>query len=165
MRRQSITPSITVTIGRYTRQYEAFVTTAPAELDLPRTVMLHEGRFSDVVGLAADPITHHELRARTPARLVLIEAGERGWQEVKYREHQHLLLRADPDRACCEPGSIRRAVRRGRLRAARLRGNGELRFLESWIEQWLIDRLMPADRDIAVAVDAAPSSLGEPPWR
>jgi hypothetical protein len=96
MRRQSITPSITVTIGRYTRQYEAFVTTAPAELDLPRTVTLHEGRFSDVVGLAADPITHHELRARTPARLVLIEAGERGWQEVKYREHQHLLLRADP---------------------------------------------------------------------
>ena len=97
MRQLSYRPSITVTIGRFTRQYRAFVTTAPAELDLPKTVTLQEGPFSEVVGLAADPITHHELRARTPARLVLIETRQEDWQEARYREQQHLVLPADPD--------------------------------------------------------------------
>ena len=96
MRQLSITPSITVTIGRHTRQYRAFVTTAPAELDLEKTVTLQEGRFSRVVGLAADPIAHYELRARTPARLVLIEARDLDWQQARYREQQHLMLDADP---------------------------------------------------------------------
>ena len=96
MRQLSITPSITVTIGRHTRHYFAFVTTAPAALDSPATVTLHAGPFADVVGLAADPITHDELRARTPARLVLVEAFELAWQRAKYRGHQHLMLRADP---------------------------------------------------------------------
>jgi len=96
MRQLSITPSITVTIGRHTRQYFAYVTTAPAELDLRQTVTLQQGPFSDVVGLAADPITYDELRARTPARLVLIEAYELAWQRATYRGHQHVLLRADP---------------------------------------------------------------------
>jgi hypothetical protein len=96
MRQLSITPSITVTIGRHTRQYFAFVTTAPAEFDSPATVTLHASTFSDVVGLAADPVSHDELHARTPARLVLIDAMELAWQRAKYRGHQHLLLRADP---------------------------------------------------------------------
>ena len=96
MRQLSITPSVTVTIGRHTRQYFAYVTTAPAELDSPATVTLHAGPFADVVGLAADPVTHDALRARTPARLVLIEAFELAWQRAKYRGHQHLLLCADP---------------------------------------------------------------------
>ena len=96
MRQLSITPSITVTIGRHTRQYFAFVTTAPVALDSPATVTLHAGPFADVVGLAADPVMHDELRARTPARLVLVEAFELAWQRAKDRGHQHLLLRADP---------------------------------------------------------------------
>ena len=79
MRQLSITPSITVTIGRHTRQYFAFVTTAPAALDSPATVTLHAGPFADVVGLAADPVTHDALRASIPARLVLIEAFELAW--------------------------------------------------------------------------------------
>ena len=95
MRQLSITPSITVTIGRHTRQYFAYVTTAPAALDSPATVTLHAGPFADVVGLAADPVTHDALRASIPARLVLIEAFELAWQQAKYRGHQHLLLRAD----------------------------------------------------------------------
>ena len=67
------------------------------------------------------------------------------------------------DRACCGARTIRRAVRSGQLRAARLRG--ELRFLERWIDKWLINQVMPEDREIAVAVDAARSSFGELPWR
>jgi len=60
------------------------------------------------------------------------------------------------DRACCGPGALRRAVRSGGLRATRVRG--ELRFLGHWVDDWLINRVMPEDADIAVAIDAAPSS-------
>ena len=96
MHQLSITPSITVTIGHHTRQYFAFVTTAPAELDSPATVTLHASTFSDVVGFAAEPISHDELRGRAPGRLVLVDAMELAWQRAKYRGHQHVLLPADP---------------------------------------------------------------------
>jgi hypothetical protein len=96
MRALSITPSITVTIGRHTRIYFAYVTTAPAELDSPATVTLHVSTFSDVVGFAAEPITHNEFQGRSAGRLVLVDAMEFAWQRAKYRGHQHLLLPADP---------------------------------------------------------------------
>ena len=96
MRELSTTPSITVTIGRHTRIYYAFVTTAPAELDSPATVTLHASTFSDVVGFAADPITHDQRRGQGTGRLVLVDAMELAWQRAKYRGHQHLLLPADP---------------------------------------------------------------------
>jgi hypothetical protein len=35
--------------------------------------------------------------------------------------------------------------------------HGELRFLERWIDEWLVNQLMPEDGEIAVAVDAASS--------
>ena len=96
MRELSITPSITVTIGHNTREYFAFVTTAPATLDSPATVTLHEGPFSDISGLAADAISCDVSQARRLARLVLVDALELAWQRAKYRGHQHALLRADP---------------------------------------------------------------------
>jgi hypothetical protein len=58
MRQLSITPSITVTIGRHTRQYFAFGTTVPVELDTPPTVTLHAGPFAELVGLGANPFIH-----------------------------------------------------------------------------------------------------------
>ena len=95
MRQLSITPSVTVTIGRHTRLYFAFVTTAPADLDSPATMTLHAGTFADVAGFAAQAIAQDELRARTPARLVLVDALELAWQRARYRGNQHLLLPAD----------------------------------------------------------------------
>ena len=92
----SITPSITVTIGQRTRLYFAFVTTAPADLDSPATVTLHASTFSDVVGFAAEPVSHATDGGRVPARLVLVDAMELAWQRAKYRGHQHVLLPADP---------------------------------------------------------------------
>jgi excisionase family DNA binding protein len=41
------------------------------------------------------------------------------------------------DRARCGPKTIYRAVQRGQLRAARIGGRRELRFLASWIDCWL----------------------------
>lgn len=96
MRQLSITPSITVTIGRHTRLYFAFVTTAPATLDSPATMTLHTATLSDVAGLAADPIACDDGRGKTPGRLVLVDAMELAWQRARYRGNQHLLLPADP---------------------------------------------------------------------
>ncbi len=91
---RSLTPSITVTIGRCTRLYFAFVTTAPAQLDAPATVTLCAGTFSNVIDFAADLITPAE-HGPTPARLVLVDAMELAWQRARYRGDQHVLLPAD----------------------------------------------------------------------
>ena len=96
MRQLSITPNITVTIGRHTRIYYAFVTTAPIDLDAPATMTLYTATFADVAGFAADPITHDRDRARTPARLVLVDAIELAWQRARYRGNNHLFVPADP---------------------------------------------------------------------
>ena len=63
----SITPTIEVTIGRETRLYHAFITTAPARLDAPATVTLHTAPLSDVCAMAADPITFSPPRAKSSA--------------------------------------------------------------------------------------------------
>ena len=91
----SITPRITVTIGDLTRLYLAYVTTAPAELDLPKTVPVDEGPFEEVIGLAADPVTVDAARTRLPAHVVLVESGDRVWQRATYRGNHHLFLEAD----------------------------------------------------------------------
>ena len=91
----SITPRITVTIGGLTRLYLAFVTTAPAELDLPRTVTVDEGPFEDVIGFAADPVTADAIRTHMTARVVLVESGDHAWQRATYRGHHHLFVPAD----------------------------------------------------------------------
>jgi len=67
-----------------------------------------------------------------------------------------LTIQEAADRACCGPRTLRRAVSNGRLQAARVRG--EFRFLERWIDEWLINQVMPEDADVAVAVDAARSN-------
>jgi hypothetical protein len=95
MRQLSITPSVTVTVGRHTRMYFAFVTTAPVDLDYPATITLHAGTFADLAGFAADAVAHDEMRARTPARLILVDALELAWQRARYRGNQHVLLPAD----------------------------------------------------------------------
>jgi hypothetical protein len=96
MRTSRITPSIEVTIGRETRLYHAFITTAPARLDAPATVTLHIGSFSDVSTMAADPIAFDPARAKSRARLVLVDAIELEWQRARYREGHHLFASADP---------------------------------------------------------------------
>lgn len=90
------TPSIEVTIGRQTRLYHAFVTTAPANLDAPSTVTLYAGPLKDVVGLAGEEVTLDTTKATTPSRLVLIDTTELGWQRARCRAKAHRLLPADP---------------------------------------------------------------------
>ena len=92
----SITPSIEVTIGRQTRLYHAFITTAPAALDAPSTLTLYAGPLKDVAGLAADDLALDAERAGTPSRLVLIDTTELGWQRASCRAKAHRLMPADP---------------------------------------------------------------------
>ena len=94
MEHLSTTPGVSVTIGRQTRQYFAFVTTAPDVLDSPGTLTLQHGPFREVIVFAGAPIPHDNLH-RTTARLVLVDAMEHAWQRAKYHGHQCLFLPAD----------------------------------------------------------------------
>src|SRR5712691_12063172 len=140
MRQLSITPCITVTIGRHTRQYFAFVTTAPPELDSPATVRLHEGSFSDVVGLCRRP--SHVQRAPCPhtstpgahrgtgTRLAASQVPRtsapvpaRGsWP--RRPQHAAALALAAPPGACRQPGG--RMTPSTHSLASTARPNGEL---------------------------------------
>ena len=91
-----ISPAVDVTIGGQTRIYHAFITTAPARLDAPATLTLQTGPFSDVSAMAADPMTFDPTRAKSSARLVLVDAIELEWQRARYRERHHLFASADP---------------------------------------------------------------------
>ena len=66
-----------------------------------------------------------------------------------------LKVRDAADRARCGPKTIYRAVRSGQLRAARIGGRRELRFLELWIDQWLIGEGAADQRQLIVATDSA----------
>ena len=92
----SITPSIQVTIGRQTRLYHAFVTTAPAALDAPSTLTLYTGPLKDVAGLAVEEHAFDATKLATPSRLVLVDATELGWQRASCRAKAHRLMPADP---------------------------------------------------------------------
>ena len=65
-------------------------------VDAPATVTLHTGPFSDVSAMAADPIAFDPTRAKSSARLVLVDAIELEWQRARYREGHHLFASADP---------------------------------------------------------------------
>ncbi len=92
----AFTPSIAVTIGRQTRLYHAFVTTAPTSLDSPSTLTLYLSTLADVSGFAATPVTQEAGKDRTNARLVLVDARELTWQRARCREYRHILAPADP---------------------------------------------------------------------
>jgi excisionase family DNA binding protein len=48
------------------------------------------------------------------------------------------------DRARCGVKTIYRAVRSGQLRAVRIGGRRELKFLEGWIDAWLLSNVREA---------------------
>ncbi len=53
-------------------------------------------------------------------------------------EIRWLTVHEAADRARCGPKTIYRAVQSRQLRAARIGGRRELRFLASWIDRWLL---------------------------
>jgi hypothetical protein len=92
----SFTPSIGVTIGRQTRLYYAYITTAPAALDAPSTMTLHAATLADLADLACDELQFDSFKAKTDARLILVDSTELAWQRRRCREHKHLFVAADP---------------------------------------------------------------------
>jgi excisionase family DNA binding protein len=58
--------------------------------------------------------------------------------------------------AKCGKGTIYAEVRRGRLRAARLSGRRELRFLPAWIDAWLLAASTPE-----IVNPAAPGDIAD----
>jgi hypothetical protein len=91
------TPTIEVTIGRQTRLYHAFITTAPAALDAPSTLTLYAGPLKDVAGLAGEDVPIEATKVSHPSRLILIDTTELGWQRARCRAKAHRLLPADSE--------------------------------------------------------------------
>ena len=88
MRDFATTPSIDITIGRQTRLYHAFVTTAPSALDSPSTVTLYTSTLIDLAGFAAADIDHVIATTgsgHARARLVLVDASELAWHRARCR--------------------------------------------------------------------------------
>jgi hypothetical protein len=100
MRDFATTPSIDVTIGRQTRFYHAFVTTAPPTLDSPSTVTLYTSTLVDLAGFAATDISRDILASAGHcdgrARLVLVDARELAWHRARCRGNHFILAPADP---------------------------------------------------------------------
>ena len=96
MNMTSITPTIGVTIGRQTRLYYVYITTAPAAFDAPSTVTICAAPLADLAGMSLDEIVFDSCRAKTIARLILVDTTERSCQRRRTREHKHLLAAADP---------------------------------------------------------------------
>ena len=89
-------PSIQVTIGRQTRLYHAFITTAPPAFDAPSTLTLYEGTLINVLAFSSDTAPLHASRAKAAARLILIDTAELAWQRASCRAQSHRLTPADP---------------------------------------------------------------------
>jgi excisionase family DNA binding protein len=66
------------------------------------------------------------------------------------------------DRACCTPRAIRRAVHQARLQAARVRG--DFRFLDRWIDEWLMNQVLPDERDFDLAFEVPTLRPAESRW-
>ena len=72
-------------------------------------------------------------------------------------EIRWLKIREAADRARCGPKTIYRAVRSGHLRAARIGGRRELRFLASWIDCWMVgEETEQRGRDLATGRQIGP---------
>lgn len=91
----STTPTIEVRIGRQTRLYHAFITTAPATLDAPSTLTLHAGVLKDVASLAVEDLPADVAATEVPARLVLIDTTELDWQRDRCKGQGYRLAIAD----------------------------------------------------------------------
>src|SRR4029450_11863782 len=90
MRDLTTTPGLTVRIGSTTRQYFAYITTAPAVFDSPAALTMQGGSFRDVIAVAGEAVPSGLVRQT--ARLVLIDAMELAWQRAKYRGHNYLFV-------------------------------------------------------------------------
>ena len=96
MLNRSRTPCISVTIGRHECLYDAFITTAPGQLDLAGTITLLADTLLELPCYAEDPFSLDTTHSRYAARLVLVDSLYSPWQCAKYEGNGHLLIAADP---------------------------------------------------------------------
>ena len=92
----SHTTTIAVTIGRRTRHYRAFITTAPRRLDTPSTVTLCATPLADAAMLAANDIPLDGSLKGSLARVILVDVQELEWQRARCRQGRHVLIQPDP---------------------------------------------------------------------
>ena len=124
------TPSIVVTVGRGSRLFNLYLTTAPAILDAPATVTLHAAPLDNIAVLADVSLSIDAANARVSSRLVLIDALELDWQRRTLKENGYRLIGADP--VLLRPDSLERWLwQRFQSGAVCVLGNGAERRSET----------------------------------
>lgn len=113
------TPSIAVTVGRSSRLFNLYLTTAPVTLDAPSTITLHAASLDHIANLADVPLSMDAANERVSSRLVLIDVLELDWQRRTLKEHGYRLIEADP--LLLRPDSLERWLWQ-RLQSGHLRG-------------------------------------------
>ena len=87
---------VDIRVGEETRNFQAFITTAPIAFDRPCTLTLYESSFAEIASYTAEPIPFDRAFGCTEARLVLIDSTELDLQQAQYREGQYLVAAPDP---------------------------------------------------------------------
>lgn len=96
MKPNARTPSILVTLGRCSRLFNLYLTTAPTALDAPSTITLHTAPLVNIAVLADVSLLLHAADAQVASRLVLVDSLELDWQRTQLRTGGYRLIGADP---------------------------------------------------------------------
>jgi hypothetical protein len=89
------TPSILVTLGRCSRLFNLYLTTAPTSLDAPSTITLHAAPLVNIAVLADVSLPLDAADAQVASRLVLVDSLELDWQRTQLRTGGYRLIGAD----------------------------------------------------------------------
>lgn len=89
-------PSILVTLGRCSRLFNLYLTTAPTSLDAPSTITLHAAPLVNIAVLADVSLPLDTADAQVTSRLVLVDSLELDWQRTQLRTGGYRLIGADP---------------------------------------------------------------------
>jgi hypothetical protein len=90
------TSVVNIRVGEETRNFQAFITTAPIAFDRPSTLTLYESSFAEIASYTAESIPFDRAFGCTEARLVLIDSTELDLQQAQYREGRYLIAAPDP---------------------------------------------------------------------
>jgi hypothetical protein len=90
------TPSILVTLGRCSRLFNLYLTTAPSALDAPSTITLHTAPLVHIAVLADVSLPLDAADGQVASRLVLVDSLELDWQRTRLRPGGFRLIGADP---------------------------------------------------------------------
>jgi hypothetical protein len=84
------------TLGRCSRLFNLYLTTAPTALDAPSTITLHSATLVNIALLADVSLPLDAGDAQLVSRLVRVDSLELDWQRTQLRTGGYRLIGVDP---------------------------------------------------------------------